>query len=215
MAALFVPWAIRNAVQLDAFIPGTNGIGQVLIQAHHPAAGGEPNYWLAALPWDEHRDVPLPEREIQANRYGLREAIEYALTHPGQELALAPHRFAAFFRDDRGALVWNASLTGEGEQALSRARANALGVIADVYYYGVIAIALFTLPLWISRSRGAHWLLWGTFLAYSFLWAFVFVGESRYHVTLLPVFSIVAGIGLVTLLERLRGRRLEASSDTL
>lgn len=205
IAVLFVPWGMRNAIQLDAPVLGTTGLGQVLIQAHHPDAGGRSEYWIVSDLWQGYADVPLPERELRVNNTGIRESFKYAVQHPGRELALVPERFAAFYRGDRGSLEWNRKPDGEGGVALSDSTAGAWGAVADVYYYAVIAVALLALPFWLRRSGRRHVLLWAPFVVYSTMWAFFFVGEARYHVPLLPVFALVAGIGLAALWGRLAG----------
>lgn len=207
MAVLVVPWTVRNAVQLDAFVAGTTGLGQVLVQAHHPAADGYPEYWIANELWLRHEDVPLPERELRVNSAGLRESLEYAFDHPGRELELIPQRFAAFYRGDRGALVWNRLDNPVGERAISVAAADRWGAVSDAYYYAVLGMALFGLPFWLRRSGAKHVLLWGPFLIYSAMWAFLFVGEPRYHVPLLPVFALLAGIGLAAVWQRVLPRQ--------
>ena len=211
IAVLVVPWGVRNAVQLDAPVFGTTGLGQVLIQAHHEDADGQPEFWIASELWQRHAAVPLPEREVRVNNTGIRESVEYVLDHPGDDLALVPERFAAFYRGDRGGLIWNGVQDRDGGSALSESAAGAWGAVADGYYYAVLAVALLALPLWLRRSDGRHLLLWAPFLAYSAMWAFLFVGEPRYHLPLLPVFALVAAIGLAAAWGRLTPDREEAA----
>ncbi|MDZ4278145.1 MAG: glycosyltransferase family 39 protein [Dehalococcoidia bacterium] len=201
MALLFVPWAVRNAIQLDAAVVGTTGLGQVLVQAHHPAADGSPDFFIVAQLWYEYDDIALPERQVLVNNEGVREALTYAVSHPRRELGLVPDRFAAFYRGDRGAIVWNQVEAGSGERALSESWEGRWGLFSDVFYYAVIGVAVITLPFWLRRMRAWHWLLLGPFLAYSAMWAFVFVGEPRYHAPLLPIFALLAAIGLAALLR--------------
>jgi 4-amino-4-deoxy-L-arabinose transferase-like glycosyltransferase len=203
MAVLFVPWTVRNAIQMRAPVLGTTGLGPVLLQAHHPAADGYPDYLIAASLWARHADIPFPEREIRVNNTGVREALTYAVQHPRRELGLIPDRFAAFYRGDRSALVWNQFEDGGGQRVLTAAWANRWGALSDTYYYAVIGAGLFGLPFWFQRFRGRHWLLLGPFLIYSAMWAFLFVGESRYHFPLLPIFALLAAIGVAAVWERL------------
>ncbi len=144
---------------------------------------------------------------MRINNTGVRESLTYAIEHPGRELALIPQRLAAFYRGDRGGVVWNQVQDGDGRRALSTAWANRLGVVSDTYYYLVIGIGLVTLPFWLRRARRQHVLLAGPLLAYSAMWAFLFVGESRYHFALLPIFALVAAIGLAALSQRWASER--------
>lgn len=204
---LVIPWSVRNAIQLDAPVFGTTGLGQVLIQAHHPEADGYPEYWIASDLWNRYSDVALPEREVRVNSAGIRESFTYAREHPGRELELMPQRFAAFYRGDRGALIWNRVPDGAGAQELSASAADRLGLLSDVYYYAVIGVGLIGLPFWLRRVRGQHTLLAGPILVYSVMWALLFTGEARYHLPLLPVFALVAAIGLAAITERVWARR--------
>ncbi|OGO49344.1 MAG: hypothetical protein A2148_00075 [Chloroflexi bacterium RBG_16_68_14] len=202
MAVLVIPWSVRNTIQLGAPVFGTTGLGQVLLQAHHPDADGYPEYWIASELWTRHADVPFPEREVRVNNAGVRESLTYAVEHPGRELELAPQRFAAFYRGDRGALVWNQVEDGDGQRALSSSWSDVWGPVSDAYYYAVIGVGLFALPFWLRGMRRQHLLLWGPLLVYGAMWAFLFVGEPRYHFPLLPIFALLAAIGLAALVQR-------------
>lgn len=202
MALIFVPWTVRNAAQLDAVVVGTNGLGQVLIQAHSPEAGGEPDIYIATRVHGYYDEIPWPEREVTINREATKESISYALHNIPREFTLMPLRFAAFYRGDSGAIDWNQVEDGLGRRQLSDGAANVWGVIADSYYYAVLAVGLFGLAFWIRKSRGVHWLLWGPIVIYSLMWWFLFVGESRYHFPLLPLFALIAAIGLAAWSER-------------
>jgi 4-amino-4-deoxy-L-arabinose transferase-like glycosyltransferase len=206
-----IPWTVRNAVQLDAPVLGTTGLGVVLIQGHHPAADAYPEYFIAQELTDRFEDVPRPEKEVRINNTGVRESIEYAVKHPGREVELVPQRFAAFYRGDRGAIVWNQSEDGSDRRQLSGSWAERWGVVSDAYYYIVLAIAVLALPLWALRSGAKHLLLWGPLAAYSAMWAFLFVGEPRYHLPVLPFFAIMAAAGLAALWQR--GARVKDHDD--
>ena len=211
-AVVFVPWTVRNAVQVGWPTPGTTGMGQVLIQAHNPEAGGEPDIYIATRLYDDYDEIPWPEREVTINREATKESVSYALHNIPREFTLMPLRFAAFYRGDRGGVDWNQREDGRGRRQLSAGAANLWGAVADSYYYSVLAVAFFGLAFWIRKSRGVHWLLWGPIVIYSLMWWFLFVGESRYHFPLLPLFALIAAIGLAALSERwLPDNREEAS----
>jgi 4-amino-4-deoxy-L-arabinose transferase-like glycosyltransferase len=205
MAVFLVPWTVRNWVELGAPIVGTTGLGQVLLQAHHPLADGQPDIGIVDKLWDQYEGTPFPEREVRMNSFGVRESVAYAVKHPWRDLSLAPDRFAAFYRGDRGAIQWNQVRDGDGKQVLTSS-ADGWGLLSDIYYYVIIACGVVGLPFWLRRARAQHGLIFGPLVLYSLLWAFVFVGEARYHFALLPVFAVTAGIGLAALTERLSGR---------
>ena len=191
-----VPWTVRNSMQLGWPVIGTTGLGQVLLQAHNPEAGGQPDFGAVHRLWGYYKVIPRPEREGRINNDAVKESISYALQNIPREFSLVPLRLAAFYRGDRGAIGWNQLEDGNGDRAISQVWAERWGIVSDAYYYAVIGVALFTLPFWLRRMRGQHLLLWGPLAAYSAMWAFLFVGEPRYHLPLLPIFALLAAIGL-------------------
>ena len=202
MAVLFVPWTVRNAIQMRAPILGTTGLGQVLFQAHHPDATGLPQFNIAIDLWAQHEDIPLPEREVRINNTGIRKALTYAVQHPLDELELVPQRLAAFYRPDSGVLLWIQNESVSGSRVLSSDWASSWGAVADIYYYAVIGCILVGLPFWLRRIKPRHVLVLGPLALYSDMWAFLFVGEARYHFPLLPVFALLAAAGLTAIMQR-------------
>jgi 4-amino-4-deoxy-L-arabinose transferase-like glycosyltransferase len=216
MALLFVPWTVRNAIELGEPVVGTTGVGGVLIQGHHKDADGRPKLFLLSNFQSQFADVPLPEQEVRINNEGVREAIDYAVHHIRHELRLIPRRFFYFYEEDRGAIDWVQSPKsedhdglmprwhGEGHRELTAVWDRAWGSLADGYYYGILALAVLGLPLWFSRRRVDHLLLLVLIGYYTVLWSVVFVGESRYHMPVLPVLVIWAAASLTALEARWR-----------
>ena len=60
--------------------------------------------------------------------------------------------------------------------------------------------------------RRRHTIIWAPFAVYTAMWAFFFVGEARYHFPLLPVFCILAGIGLAAAIERVTTERRRSNA---
>ena len=207
MAVLYVPWTVRNMVQLDAPVIGTTGLGQVLIQGHNPDAGGRPDLYAVTQLWDKYRDVPFPERELRINNEGISESIDYAFHHIPRELSLIPHRLAWFFRGDDTVVFWLQNAPPDHARPFSSAWEGRLESIANVYYYGVVGIMVLGLPFWLLRTRRQHTIIWGPFAVYVAMWGLFFVGEARYHLPLLPLFCILAGIGLAAMFERAKSVR--------
>jgi 4-amino-4-deoxy-L-arabinose transferase-like glycosyltransferase len=207
MAVLYVPWTVRNAVQLNAPVVGTTGMGQVLIQGHNPHSGGRPDLFVVTQLWDRYQNVPLPEREVRINNKGISESIDYAVHHVPREFSLIPQRLAWFFRGDDTVVFWLQNAPPGHARPFSTAWYDHWRVVANVYYYAICGIMVFGLPFWLRRMNRRHALIWGPFAVYAAMWAFIFVGEARYHFPLLPVFSILAAIGLAAALERLGALR--------
>jgi 4-amino-4-deoxy-L-arabinose transferase-like glycosyltransferase len=202
MAVLYVPWTVRNIIQLDAPIVSTTGMGQVLLQAHSAETGARPDLYIVVALEDRFADVPLPEREIRMNNTATRESIDYAVHHIPRELTMAPQRLAWFFRGDDSVVFW-VNHAGPGHAAeFSPSWEDRWMALANVYYYIVVGVMALGLPFWLRRMDRRHVLIWAPFAVYVAMWALLFPGEARYHFPLLPVFAVLAGIGLSAFIQR-------------
>jgi hypothetical protein len=189
-------------------------MGQVLLQGHNPDAGGRPDLYTVTQLWSRYEHVPFPEREVRINNTGVRESVDYAVHHVPRELSLVPHRLAWFFRGDDSVLFWlQNSAEGEPKQ-LSASWQERWGDVADVYYYTVAGAMVLGLPFWLRRMERRHVLVWGPFAVYAAMWAFIFVGEARYHFPLLPVFAVLAAIGIAAALGRVAAFRRGGGSPS-
>ena len=203
MALLMVPWTVRNAIQIGAPIVSATGGGSILYHSHHPDTGGRANPAVPIALALRFQDVPLPEREVQIYNTGIREAATYAVHHIPRELSLVPHRLAWFFRGDRSSLTFIQITPEGGVPVLSQSWQDRWGMVADSYYYSTLGLMVLTVPFWLPRLRRRHALVLGPFAAYVAIWATLFVGEARYHFSLLAIFALLGAFGLSTLIERL------------
>ena len=78
--------------------------------------------------------------------------------------------------------------------------------LANVYYWGVLALAAMAIPAWLSLRDPRKLLMLMVLTYYSVLFGFVFIGEQRFHSALIPLLSVFAALSLVTLTERVRRR---------
>jgi 4-amino-4-deoxy-L-arabinose transferase-like glycosyltransferase len=211
MAVLYVPWTVRNIIQLHAPIVGTTGMGQVLLQAHSAHTGAKPDLYTVVQFSDQFKSLPLPEREVRMNNAATRASIDYAVHHLSRELTLAPQRLAWFFRGDDSVVIWLNNAGPGRPKEFSGVWEDRWMAFANVYYYSVVGIMVLGLPFWLRRMNRRHVLIWAPFAVYTVMWALLFAGETRYHVPLLAVFAVLAGIGLSAFTRRwvpgLRGDR--------
>jgi 4-amino-4-deoxy-L-arabinose transferase-like glycosyltransferase len=196
MAVFYAPWTARNMAQLHAPVVSTTGLGQVLIQGHTAQATGRPDLSAVLRLWDRFSGVAFPEREVRMNNYATRKSIDYGVHHIWRELGMAPDRLAWFFRGDDTSVVWVNHAGGSQPKEFSSAWEGRWMALANVYYYSVIGIMVLGLPFWLLRMDRRHVIIWAPFVVYAAMWAFLFVGEARYHFPLLPIFAVLAGIGL-------------------
>jgi 4-amino-4-deoxy-L-arabinose transferase-like glycosyltransferase len=189
--AVLAPWTIRNAITLDAFVPLSTGSGGAIIQGHHEDADGALHQGI----YDELRarfaDVPEPERQVRENREGLRESLEFAVSHPLDEAALVPQKLYHLFATDPGGRTW-AQLERwgiDGRETLETA--------ANGYYYLALVLALAGAWLLGGEWKRPGWaLIGGVAVTWSLIYGVVYVGDGRYHAPLLPLFTLVASYGV-------------------
>lgn len=91
VVVVLVPWTIRNAVQLDAFVPISTNLGDTACMARFVGSDG-------GFAWASHEwcaDPTLPDVERSAEN--LRLASEFVREHPDEELRLVGRRLAKMF----------------------------------------------------------------------------------------------------------------------
>jgi 4-amino-4-deoxy-L-arabinose transferase-like glycosyltransferase len=196
MALTIAPWTIRNARELDAFVPVATNVSAAVWQGHNDAANGG----RIALP------ESLPPGEVaKANR--LRDdALEWAVRNPHKELGLIPRKLISLGNaPDRAFSDW---VNAPGQRELGTSGVLAFGVLADALDYLLIFLTLAALVL-IGGGRlwRLHPVMRGA-LAYLgaslVLYGFVSYGQYRFRLAMEPMMILVAA-PLVVSLPRLRG----------
>ena len=195
-AAVVMPWTVRNAIEMDAFIPISTNSAAAIRAGHAPDSSGT-TMWTSdpvhgVYMWEMMRHT---DWEVRSYRVYTRRGIEYALTHPGHELELTGSKIYHTYRSDAGVIPWLTTLgaTPIEPQALE----DALWHVFDYGYYVLLFAALASTPLWLRRDPRS-WLLANIVVMWT-LFHIAFLGEPRYHVPLYPVFAIAAVAGLVAI----------------
>jgi 4-amino-4-deoxy-L-arabinose transferase-like glycosyltransferase len=202
MLVVVVPWTIRNASELHAFIPVANNSGPTFWSGHNPDADGGATYPGRELNLRVAK-YPEPEREVKFAALLRSEGIDYAVHHPTRELVLIPLRFLSLLRGDSQIIpIW---VNTGSSPPITRAGILRLGVLADVAFYGLLT--LFTLALLVyGRRLLVNAALRGIlvyFAASLVLYCVVLYGNFRYRVPLEPLMLLVAA-PLVVRIWRLR-----------
>jgi 4-amino-4-deoxy-L-arabinose transferase-like glycosyltransferase len=189
--AMLVPWAVRNAVKLDAFVPVSTNLGDTLCLDNSPGAYGG----FRELP-PECSPVSDRRREPERNSENLRFAIRWAIHHPVSEAKLVARRAFYGYRDDHDSL---SDLAGdEGHFPPSWLR-TPLSRLADIYYYLVLALALPAVVRFGRDPKRLFVLLVAGSLTIVPLYLY---GLARFHIPLLPFLAIGAAVTI----EAIRGR---------
>ncbi len=145
---VLLPWTIRNAIVMDAFVPVATNASQTLWSGHNPGATGAQTYPPDS--YFEQFDETVPLRELQSSKALRNDALEYMFTHPVRELELIPLKLIHLNRGDSYALDWvNDAPDGPPISAIDVER---IGIIADAAYYALLAFTVFGASCWADRS---------------------------------------------------------------
>jgi hypothetical protein len=198
------PWTLRNlAVLGEPVIVSTQQVGMAMTFAHSEAADGGYSQRLVVF-----RDglvapfahLPNPERELAEWRFEMRRAFDWALAHPGREIALVPRRFMKLYAHDHAALPWVTPKPAPGRMKpaiFGPARDRALSLAADWSFYALLALALVALPRSLTRRRPAAWILAGSLAYVTLLHGVLFAGDPRFHAPLAPLLALLAAATLL------------------
>jgi 4-amino-4-deoxy-L-arabinose transferase-like glycosyltransferase len=209
-ALTVVPWTVRNASAVDAFVPVSTNGAQTFWAGHNPTANGGPTYPRGEI-YAELQDLPPERFEVEQARLLRREALEYMFEHPLRELTLVPRKVLYLNLGDSRAIQPRRSLAGgDGRGVLatpgvtpvvvrSANVAVLLGVVADVAWYTLLALFVLALVvlwpvLWRNPIGRAGIALTAISLV---LYGFVLYGNFRYRMPLQPVMIMLAAL-LVT-----------------
>jgi 4-amino-4-deoxy-L-arabinose transferase-like glycosyltransferase len=203
-AILIAPWTVRNAVELNAFIPISTNSGAALRVGHAPDSIGTTRWTEDEIDgfrmWES---IYRPEWEVKGYREYTNRAIEYALTHPLDEVRLSGLKVYHLYRGDSSTVEWLTTLgaTPIGPDGFE----TFLRWLIDITYYVLLFGALLSIPLWFRRNANC-WLLVNSIIMWT-LFHIAFLGEPRYHVPLYPVLVIMFAAGAWALWNRVAPRR--------
>jgi 4-amino-4-deoxy-L-arabinose transferase-like glycosyltransferase len=190
--ATVTPWTIRNARQLDAFVPISTTVGWNAAIGHSEYATG--GFWspISVGLFGEHYFDPYPAREVAFHRAGLRLAWDWAQHHRYAELRLCLAKARLLWEADDDAIAWQ-ELGGAG--ALSTWEHAHLPQIVNGFYLAVACIAGMSLLAGLTQRRP-----WATLalllLVSTTAFHMLFFAANRYHYPLLPLLCLAAAEGL-------------------
>lgn len=193
VACVMSPWWIRNAWITGKFVPTTLQVGPSLYDGLHAGASGASDegmdFMRDILTRQLEHDALHPDQlestlEWRVNQRAMREATEWAGSHPGQVIALAVQKFLRTWS------LW----PGGGEMSSGVIR---LAITASCFTVTLLALG-FTL-LQAIRLKGIRrsWvgILWLPCLYFTAL-HMVFVGSVRYREPAIFVLIVLAACAL-------------------
>jgi 4-amino-4-deoxy-L-arabinose transferase-like glycosyltransferase len=189
--ALIVPWTIRNAIVMNAFVPISTNAGDDLCMSRQPGATG--GFYLTDYCFGAYDGVPRPEYETLRDAYTLRRAAAFVRDHPGREVVLWFLRMQKTMRNDHDGL--RASESYDTDQFIDPTLRSVLAKTADFYFFATILGTIVALPR-VLRGRDPKRLLFALTIVALLLPPVIFFGDPRFHVPALPFFAIGTAVAL-------------------
>lgn len=205
VAAACLAWGVRNRLVLgQPVLFSTNG-GYNFWHGNNPRATGGA---MVPPPTSDPRMNPSILRdEVAINRAGYRYGWEYLREHPLRCLAQVPRRvYYLYWTDTTGLYLAFVTSPMDGPGLFDRLRHSRLPeALAFRSYQLVLLLAVFGALLADWRSSNVR--LLAGFVGYWTISCAVTFGQDRYHVPLMPVLCLFAGLPVQRLLQRHWPRR--------
>ena len=204
LAAVVVlsPWTIRNVRAMRAPVFIATNLGEALCLDRNPDATGafsDTRRWCRA----PYSHLPLRDVEVAQNRGGIRTALRFVVENPATEARLILWRGYYTYRSDHDGLTANES-NGSDRFIPPRIR-GLLTVVADSWFFAILALALLGLPAFLSR-RHPRRLFVALCAAAMAVVPLGLYGHPRFHEPLLPFLAILAAAPLCALFRAGRQR---------
>ena len=210
-ALVVLPWTVRNAVQMHAFVPVMSATGHTLLAGQQPDPYNPDHVFPEARFQAQYANLPAPEREIKVENASMREAIHFMIHHPVEEAYFPFVKFYNLFREDANALAWiNGNYNGTA--FFSAAAMDKWTTLGNGYYIALMVVAGLGIPLWFSvkdKRKLALVLFVGGWVVIHM----IFIPSGRYHAPLTPIFALWAAVPLIALYDRLSTRRRRVPAE--
>jgi hypothetical protein len=192
----FTPWTIRNAVELDGFVPSSTNMGDTLCIDRGPGADG-------GFRWTIHEGCAKPDLpEARRNTANTRRAVEWVIDDPGRELVQIARRAKLMFRDDHDGILSTEGL-GSGP-VMSDTTRDVSTTVADWYFRVVLALSVVGLPLLLSRAPRPERRLFLVIGLALLVIPLLLWGNPRFHQPLVPFMVVSMAALVVPVVDRLR-----------
>jgi len=201
LIAVMIPWTVRNAVVMHAFLPIGTTTGDNLCIGNHPGAQG--HFVFPDDCFGDDPDLPRPAFETVRNDKLTSRALDWIVRHPLQQLHLIPQRTYYTFKDDHEGV---AAVQSYGDDPIiPPVNATVLSDFADGYYYAVLALTLLGLPLLVRGGDRRRLLLLLCIVAVAIA-PWPFFGDPRFHVPINVLVPIPAALTVVVVVRAWRAR---------
>jgi 4-amino-4-deoxy-L-arabinose transferase-like glycosyltransferase len=192
---VLVPWTVRNERDLHGFVPVATNLGETFCIGHQPSAGGafKGDTAYCVGPYD-FGHIVKPHDEILRDNYTLHRGIHYAIHHPVAEAHLLFWRGYYMLQNDHDGV--DAVQAGNSNPFIPPHVRGVLTTLGDAYFFAIALLAVFSLPLFFGRRRGARLFVVLTGFGL-FAIPLELYGLPRFKVPLAPFLALGAAVTIV------------------
>jgi 4-amino-4-deoxy-L-arabinose transferase-like glycosyltransferase len=209
MALTILPWTIRNAVEMDTFVPVATNASTMLWPGHNSEANGGPIAPTPALLARIPGGLDPTRHEVEEAQLLRREAVHWAIRNPHKELGLIPRKLIAL--GGAASNVFGIWFNAPGAYEVGSSSRVVFSVLADAFDYFLALLALAALALLGARRLWRLNPLMRGVLAYLaaslVLYGFVYYGQFRYRLSMEPLMILLATPLVVSVWQRRRALR--------
>jgi hypothetical protein len=204
MVLALMPWTVRNAIRLHAFVPVATGIGPTLCVSRNAEATGALDTTIMYRYCQPHRAFATPaDLDVATSNYGTRRAIDWVVHHPVDELRMWGTRTRLAFRDDTSGLA-------DTREMMTQGWADLVTFVSNAASFVVLAFAAVGAVVVLRReTRASRFVLFSALLLAT--QPIILYGDPRYRVPAEPFFAMLAAAGAVATFSTLLTRTTERS----
>jgi 4-amino-4-deoxy-L-arabinose transferase-like glycosyltransferase len=200
-AAVVVPWTIRNAVELHAFVPVSDSPGYALAGAYNPVSLQHlwsPNMWIVPTEYPAGRALALKSLGLNEAHFTAKfqtQALDYVKAHPSSvPKVVVSNLYRLFSLGGYKSSNWIAPYIPWPLRLVE---------LSVVSFWGATVLA--AIGAFTKRARKIPWALW----VFPVLWCasiLLTVTTIQYRLIAEPFLLILAAAALVQYWERYRKR---------
>jgi hypothetical protein len=197
--AVVLPWTVRNAVRLDAFVPVSNNAAGTLLGANCPLTWYGPDEGLWRIECFDRVDPTGLDESGRARAYA-REAVDYA----GSHLERLPRVAAVRFLRTWGLYHGDGQLVHEANEARNRDWQD----VARRFHWGLLPVAVAGAVVLYRSRTDAENLRWplAAVVGTVCVTAFVTYGNQRLRLVAEPALLLAAAAAVEAAGHALRSR---------
>ena len=201
VVGLSIPWTIRNAIRLDAFVVTSTNTGDTLCLDRFDGATGE-------FRFADHEgcaDPNLPE--VERNNASTKKAVRWVIDHPGREVVQIWRRARLMYGSDHDGV--EAVNTLGGGPVMAEGTARRLSRLGDASFAVVGVLAAGGLVVLLGRRNRSRPEVLLVLLSTASLVAVPLLlwGNPRFHLPVSPFLAILAGVGVAAAVRFVDARR--------